>query len=482
MSFVNQSFQRLFIKDESSNDVAELFSENGNVLNMLLKNGLETTIETYHKKIQLVTSDFSLNDDQQVIFIQANTNDVTVTLPSASSSPFITYFFVATDVTKLAKVQPQPGEFINNESYLIFRNIFDSVRIISKDGNWFVLNRHEEYPCPTDQDCIILSNLVEGIFKAGYEHFNLAEEIPYLFVDFFTDSNLIESQSDIEILDGDIELRFGTIIEEEHNCDNITYWSEGNLGGAGELTLDTSDYNYGTGSIKGEITSNWGFNNLGYQIVFDANAYNGGTNLDITNSDLMRITMKSTRLNSQVRIQIINDTAGNSTYFYHTFSTTDWEDVVFDISSENRDSVSEITIQFQQYFFDLYSVNYDRIQFGNIDSYASSGSLTSITKTLEHNIIFYKLLIGVHWDKVTNDTDLTLDISLDGGNHWKTNIPLYHFNVWVTTDSGDLLENPDSGSWDNFQNLKARFNLSTEDNSVSPILNDYGIIWQIKRT
>jgi hypothetical protein len=106
----------------------------------------------------------------------------------------------------------------------------------------------------------------------------------------------------------------------------------------------------------------------------------------------------------------------------------------------------------------------------------TSGSYTSPIYTYTTNIS--KLLI---FDKRyffhPSCGAISLDISLDGGAHWKTNIT----DITQVLDAGigGILENPDTGGWSVKTQLRIRYNISRGSFTYpmgGPELGGYGVV------
>jgi hypothetical protein len=109
--------------------------------------------------------------------------------------------------------------------------------------------------------------------------------------------------------------------------------------------------------------------------------------------------------------------------------------------------------------------------------YAYPGSFTSTTTTSLIDI--YE--VAVHYDYVTTfNTSVDMDISLDGGNHWKTSIGQLKFENWLSTKAGGVLETADgSVPWDNKRNLVVRGHLLSTTNQETPSWTAYGLPWVV---
>jgi hypothetical protein len=74
----------------------------------------------------------------------------------------------------------------------------------------------------------------------------------------------------------------------------------------------------------------------------------------------------------------------------------------------------------------------------------------------------------------TNTGSITVDVSLDGGSHWKSNVAT---DTSLSAGFGGILERADGTvAWNTKRNLQLRYNFARGSDNLSPMLDDYAVI------
>ena len=103
------------------------------------------------------------------------------------------------------------------------------------------------------------------------------------------------------------------------------------------------------------------------------------------------------------------------------------------------------------------------------DSYYSSGYSISVNSSLSADI---KEIYYFDFVDVVENTSYTTKISLDGGSNWHL-LTVDEFRQWV-----DVTQWAEYSSFENLKNLQVRIDLVTTDTSVTPLFDDYFVMWK----
>jgi len=321
--------------------------------------------------------------------------------------------------------------------------------------------------------CGCLANHLVAAFLGDDETYIRLDDASNALVDFFADSSKIESSADISVVGGEVTLDANTTDTQYDALDAVATppWYEVWYSGDGAFALDTSVYNEGTGSLKMTHTST-GTEQLWYGIRKNIGSYQ-----DWSSYGAVKIDIKTSIPNVQVQFGLYSS-GSPIQYFYYTTSSTNWETAIFDISSASRGSVYYCYFRLTRKSTS-YTCNLDNWRRVSNPIYDTSGSLTSYAQVIQNGLDVYEILPYVNGFEAPF-TSLSMDISLDGGNHWKTGLGIPRAVDWWQTTAGGVLETADaSEAWDNKKNLKVRFNLTTTDTEHTPTLDDYFVIWRV---
>lgn len=310
------------------------------------------------------------------------------------------------------------------------------------------------------------------------------DEMTFMVLDYFKGMTKIDTYNNVLLEGGDYHRAILTSTTTQipwDDCESLTpadgSWVEYNYANEGAISLDAVIFKEGSHSIKANYTKFGGTGVGSYRYSVRRII---SPSLDWSAYTKLSFWVKSTLIGSKLRIISRNFNPYVELFVYHTFATTDWELVTIDMSGVSHQEVYDILFFFTKEA-SAYQVNIDDFQLESDLVYDTSGWLESITKVPVNNRSVYEMLVGVQCDLPAN-TVITMDISLDGGNHWLTDIGLLWFENWLKTNIGGVLEKADGGvAWDNKKNLKVKFNLSTTDTAVTPKLDDYVVLWRVDR-
>jgi hypothetical protein len=328
-----------------------------------------------------------------------------------------------------------------------------------------------------------LATLISNTFQTNQEKFIQESELDNVLVDYFLDTTKISAQTNTELINGELVLTSTSTDAQYESCDAITDFSEETNTTEGAISLDTTIFHEGTGSLKADYTNTnlLGRGTFRYGIILDVNQ-KSGSDQDWTVYDELKFWVKSSTSGRSLRVLVFDTTTLNTTYQEYTTSSTNWEQVTIDLTQYARSTVNYVFFQFRKESA-TYSFNIDDIELAGSIVYSASGSSTSIEKTAPESLDIYELLIGIKYLLPTLDTNITIDLSLDGGSHWLTGIGLLYFENWLSTASGGTIEKADgSTDWDSITSVQIRFNLSTSDTDYSPIVDDYAIIMRVVKS
>lgn len=326
---------------------------------------------------------------------------------------------------------------------------------------------------PSRRDCADTVNLAMGVGLLR------DDEYKNILIDNLTDTSKIETQTNVTFSFGKFTLEDTAVGTSWENLDSIANWSEVSYATDAILSLDTINFHEGTGSMKIDYNTHGNPGIYRYLIRRDIlSSY-----LDWSSYDSLKFWAKSSHIGSKIRIYIRNYSPYAYSYFYHTFTTTGWELVTLDLTMIlPRTSIAYFYMYFTQES-ENYIVNIDDMQLYPTSIYQTSGSIETKTVSPIDGRKFFEFLLNTNFKITPPETNITLDISLDDGHHWLTDIGNQEFTGnWVSTAEDGTLEFADGDTpWDNIKNLKFKINLTTTDTSMTPEVNGYGAVWRVDK-
>jgi len=316
-----------------------------------------------------------------------------------------------------------------------------------------------------------LLNLFRALFDANSEVLLIPENtlLNTIFYDMFLDSSQIETTTNIQLMGNRVQLAIQGSYAAFDDCEDLT-------GTSGPWTSYTSTTGLGTSSIA--LSPDWktsGANSV--KVSFSAREFHDiyGMNQTLSNLNWTSYSgivadFKCNIPGMMVCAQIRQNSSWQTLYATSLDGVGSNLNVAFQLPSV-KNSVRGLRIGF-------YNTDYMGTGFGYIDNIrlvsgaitpAASGSIVTTTRTYDKDIV--DLIITDKRIFPTETGSITLDVSIDGGLHWKSNVSI---NALHLTSVGGLLETADGGSaWTNKRNLKLRYNLVRGSDDVSPILDDY---------
>jgi len=326
---------------------------------------------------------------------------------------------------------------------------------------------------PSRKDCADTVNLAMGV------GFLRDDEYENILIDNLTDTSKIETQTNTTFSSGKITLEDTAVGTLWENLDSIANWVEISYTADAILSLDTTDFREGTGSMKIDYNTHGSSSIYRYAIRRNISS----PYLDWSSYDSLKFWAKSSHIGSKIRVYMRNYSPYAYSYFYHTFTTTEWELVTFDLTMISpRSSIAYFYMYFTQES-ENYIVNIDDMQLYPTSIYQTSGSIETKTVSPIDGRKFFEFLLNTNFKITPPETNITLDISLDDGHHWLTDIGEQEFTGnWISTAEDETLEFADGDTpWDNIKNLKFKINLTTTDTSMTPEVNSYGAVWRVDK-
>jgi len=342
---------------------------------------------------------------------------------------------------------------ITNENIIIN----DGVKDLNKEESLEFLELRsllEEYN-PYDYIYVTQANILNNIFLNHTEFVHLEDSLKNVFVDTFQGVTKISSSSQIEVDGAGLLIASDSQEIQKENFDDISDWDND---AQTTFTLETTIKQEGTGSGKMISTTN-------------AKSWRG-CNKDISDEnwetyDTISLDVYGVGIGEKIKIILTNNVTAYETQEF--LLSSGWQTVYFDISQISRNLIKNINIQLQKNTSQDVIVYLDDLRIRNSESYYSSGYAISTVETLSMDIkwIYYCDLVDI-----VENTSYTIKISLDAGNHWHL-LEEDEFRKWV-----DITQWSEYSSFDNLKNLQVRIDLATMDISVTPLVDDYFVMWK----
>ena len=373
-------------------------------------------------------------------------------------TPIIDIFTIFIESTVNRHLYIEGGDVeLSNASFLLPKIEINSSAFFSYKGKYKTKGELEQ-----------LAITILGRFNL-FEYDYVYKNIKNFFIDPILNTSYFETLSNVSQSGNSLKLTDTSLQTIFDNIEGTFYWVEFYYVDNGTVVQSNLNPFEGTYSIRCEFISGTG--NWGYGIRRNV------SNENWSGYDHMTFRVNS---NSTNRIYIyLGDSSGAGKWvLYQIQNTKTWEEVNVSFDSWTRTSVSDIRL-----YFTLESsatVMYiDYFVLHGTPSYSSSGyALTKVIPINSSSDLYYsELLLGINKDDDDLDVEIKMDISLDGGNNWKTNINPDKFTLWHSTESGGILETPDSGTWLNKKNLKIKFNFTTSNSTKTPTLYDWSFMW-----
>lgn len=313
------------------------------------------------------------------------------------------------------------------------------------------------------------ANTLQSLFELHTESMELEESLEKCYVDFFDSKRKVSSDSNI-LYDGQGIYLYGNSVTDStvESFDSITNWNEDTYYNdeIASISLDETDKQEGTGSCKITFSDAGKFNCYGIKRTFSS-AQNWSTYENI--GIYSKISESSYKYSFCL---VLKDSSGNSFFTNLSRFNSSWHETIFDIlGCSFRNDIKEITVLVIPNGSDNLVINFDQIRVSKINTYQSSGYIIS------NNINTYadidKIYCSIYGES-SSDTDIQVDISLDGGNIWHT-INNSEYENWI-----DISEWPEYENFSNLKNIKIKIILSTSDTIYTPQVDDFFIQWKVK--
>jgi len=319
-----------------------------------------------------------------------------------------------------------------------------------------------------------MMNMFRALFDANSEVVLLPELVPNIVrFDLFQDNSKIETLTNTVLMGGSVRLGIQGSTTLWDGCENLT---------SPEGTSWIS-YNSGSGSTSIESSTEWSTQgSRSFKLNINCRAYHDQYAAETTWTTTRNwggYSAIMVDLNSQIdQIQALLQIRNNTTWqglSYLSIDDSDFNKNVIIPIVGTRTAVRGIRIGF-------YNIDFIGPGFGYIDNirlvsgsldYHASGSVVTTTRTSPTPIT--DLLVTDKRIFPTNTGSMSLDVSLDGGLHWKSNVSTN--TILGTANSFDPLFRADGNvPWTNRVGLKLRYNFVRGSDGESPRLDDYATI------
>lgn len=98
-----------------------------------------TSVSKRIRAYRTLLSNDNISSDDDFVFLNCNSNPVTVTLPPAGDVEGYTFTFKKTAGNYNANISPQIGEKIDSGSIFTIKHVNTSISVFSDSNNWFIL-------------------------------------------------------------------------------------------------------------------------------------------------------------------------------------------------------------------------------------------------------------------------------------------------------------------------------------------------------
>jgi len=350
---------------------------------------------------------------------------------------------------------------ISNETLIVNDGIRD---LTLQESLYYLDYRTKLSPYNPDEWTYMLqANVCYNIFLNHTEEVYLESELKNAVVDTFKGYGKLSSYSQVEVdgsalvLEGSASVQIDSMDDAE---DGVTWDDEGDC----LLTLETTIKHEGTGSAKLDLTKS------------DTTSWKGIKKRDYSNQDWetpgydeILLWIYGEGLGEEVRCLIKG--GGDNQYSQTFVLSAGWQRVILDISTiTGLHDVDEFRIQCKKGVIADQVIYVDDFCLRNSDTYQTSGYAISNATTTVADItqIYFTNLIDV-----PESTSYVCKISLDGGTTWHSLIEA-EFDCWV-----DVSTWTEYDTFTNLKNIKTRIELATTDNTVSPVYDDYLLMWKL---
>jgi len=308
------------------------------------------------------------------------------------------------------------------------------------------------------------ANIINNIFLNHTEDVLLEDALKNTIVDTYKGQSKTDSYSNVSFSGSGIELYGNTSsVFNFEDFEDVSDWDP-----SSQTTIETDGTIVHEGTYSGKYTisslvpaSKWS------QIQKDLS-----TAQDWTSYTELKLWVYGEGNGERVRIEFLDDIS-NQYYVTTDYQPKEgWQQIDFDISLANRKEVSVVRIQTQKNISSEVIVYFDQFQLTDLSSYVSTGHI--ITKTVEVSANIKEIYYNDYVD-LPEGSSYTAKISLDdGGTYHTLDVDGLERRNWIDVSTWSEYD-----SFSNLKNLKLRFDLSTTDTSVTPLLDDYMVMWKL---
>jgi len=313
------------------------------------------------------------------------------------------------------------------------------------------------------------ANTLNSLFELHTEAMELEDALEKCYVDFFDSNRKVSDESNI-LFDGQGIYLYGNSITDSmiEDFDDIIDWSEDTdyNNEIASISLDTSEKHEGTGSLKMTFLEVGKFNTYGIKKIFT-------TAQDWSAYECLNIYNKISSANDKYCFCMnLKDSSGNNFITNIAKFNTDWSEIIFDLlGCSFRNDIKEVDIYVMPNCATDLNINFDQLKVSKINSYQTSGHITSqnIETTADIEDIYFNI-----YGNTPQNTDIESKISLDGGNHWH-DITDAEYDCWI-----DVTAWSEYSSFDNLKNIKVKILLNSTDGINTSLVDDFLIQWKVK--
>jgi len=326
-----------------------------------------------------------------------------------------------------------------------------------------LLNGHEmQLLNPPDDVYFSMINTMRDVFNNDYENVLMPDSLKNARVIFFQGSGDVESNSNCQMSDGNLELST-TGDSTKDNCDSITGYAEDTTKaynkGSFALNTNANYYKTSTGSID-----------MNYNITKTGDSY--GIFKTVTSEDW------SSNSGAKVWVNCTHSNTTRPTFVFYFYSGGAWRETApivlsngvnelsFDISALSRSGVTKYGYYLTCNDAEDFHAYIDDVRLTST-THNSSGNIESSTEDLPGDVASIFVLERVA--SLPESCSKTVKLSLDGTN-------------WHTITDSDFEEWLDVSGWSEqtaLNKLRIRVELATTDSVYTPQYDDILVAYKL---
>jgi len=340
----------------------------------------------------------------------------------------------------------------------------DDIRDLSKTESLEILSLKTEVEPYNPEEFVytVQANILNSIFYAHSETVLLEENLKNTFADTFQSIEKVSSSYQVQFDGKACFLGTGTASTQTDSFDSVANWTAD--AGYATIALETTIKHEGTGSGKLTILD------ATSKTTWKGALRTYSSNQDWTSYGAITVWIYGQGVGERARLKLTTSGGANYLTNYYILSSG-WQQVNFDISSVTRNAIKKIRIEIvKNVTGDLITYWDDMRLVPTTVVYYTSGYVISNVVTTQANIRYMYVL---DLDDLPEGTSYVKKISLDGGSHWHTLVDGDE-ETWL-----DVTQWAEYSSFSNLKNIQVRFDLATTNTAVTPMIDDYAIMWKL---